>query len=92
MPKSLTVHYNKLWKILQEMGILENYFKRCEFLLGNLYTGQEATVRTGPGTTDWCTFSSVVDQSVAGQLGLIRVFLAHSSCRVHFQSLVFSSP
>ena len=38
------VDHNKLWKILKEMGI-------C--LLTNLYAGQEATVGTGHGTTDW---------------------------------------
>ena len=43
------VDHNKLWKILQEMGI--PYHLTC--LLRNLYTGQEATVRTGHGTTDW---------------------------------------
>ena len=43
------VDYNKLWKILQEMGI-PDYFT-C--LLKNLYAGQEATVRTGHGTMDW---------------------------------------
>ena len=43
------VDHNKLWKILQEMGI-PNYLT-C--LLRNLYAGQEATVRTGHGTTDW---------------------------------------
>ena len=41
------VDHNKLWKILQEMGIPDHR------LLRNLYTGQEATVRTGHGTTDW---------------------------------------
>ena len=41
--------HNKLWKILQEMGILEHL--TC--ILRNLYAGQEATVRTGHGTTDW---------------------------------------
>ena len=40
---------NKLWKILKEMGIPDHII--C--LLKNLYTGQEATVRTGRGTTDW---------------------------------------
>ena len=40
---------NKLWKILKEMGILHHL--AC--LLRNLYTGQEATVRTGHGTIDW---------------------------------------
>ena len=43
------VDYNKLWKILQEMGIPDHL--TC--LLRNLYAGQEATVRTGHGTTDW---------------------------------------
>ena len=44
MPKPLTV-----WKILKEMGIPDHL--TC--LLRNLYAGQEATVRTGQGTTDW---------------------------------------
>ena len=43
------VDQNKLWKILKEMGIPDHL--TC--LLRNLYAGQEATVRTGHGTTDW---------------------------------------
>ena len=43
------VDQNKLWKILKEMGIPD--YLTC--LLRNLYAGQEATVRTGHGTTDW---------------------------------------
>ena len=43
------VDHNKLWKILKQMGILDPL--TC--LLRNLYAGQEATVRTGYGTTDW---------------------------------------
>ena len=43
------VVHNKLWKILQEMGMPDHL--TC--LLRNLYAGQEATVRTGRGTTDW---------------------------------------
>ena len=43
------VDHNKLWKILKEMGIPDHL--TC--LLWNLYAGQEATVRTGHGTTDW---------------------------------------
>ena len=43
------VDHNKLWKILQEMGIPDQ--QTC--LLRNLYAGQEATLRTGHGTTDW---------------------------------------
>ena len=41
--------HNKLWKILKEVGIPDHL--TC--LLRNLYAGQEATVRTGYGTTDW---------------------------------------
>ena len=43
------VDHNKLWKILKEMGIPDHL--TC--LLRNLYAGQEATVRTEHGTTDW---------------------------------------
>ena len=43
------VDHNKLWKILKEMGI--PHHPTC--LFRNLYAGQEATVRTGHGTTDW---------------------------------------
>ena len=46
-PKPLTVDHNRLWKILKEMGIPDHL--TC--LLRNLYAGQEATVRTGHGTT-----------------------------------------
>ena len=49
MPKPLTVWITTNWKILKEMGIPDHL--TC--LLRNLYAGQEATVRTGYGTTDW---------------------------------------
>ena len=49
------VDHNKLWKILQEMGIPDHL--TC--LLRNLYVGQEATVRTGHGTTDWFQIGKV---------------------------------
>ena len=49
MPKPLTVWITINWKILKEMGIPDHL--TC--LLRNLYAGQEATVRTGHGTTDW---------------------------------------
>ena len=52
------VDYNKLWKILKEMGILDHL--TC--LLRNLYAGQEATVRTGHGTTDWFKIGKGVHQ------------------------------
>ena len=50
--------HNKLWKILKEMGIPDHLI--C--LLRNLYAGQEATVRTGHGTTDWFPIGKGVRQ------------------------------
>ena len=50
--------HNKLWKILKEMGIPD----RLTCLLRNLYAGQEATVRTGHGTTDWFQIGKGVHQ------------------------------
>ena len=58
MPKPLIVWHNKLWKILKEMGIPDHL--TC--LLRNLYAGQEATVRTGHGTTDWFQIGKGVRQ------------------------------
>ena len=52
------VDHNKLWKILKEMGIPDHLI--C--LLRNLYAGQEATVRTGHGTTDWIQIGKGVRQ------------------------------
>ena len=52
------VDHKKLWKILKEMRILDHL--TC--LLRNLYTGQEATVRTGHGTTDWFQIGKGVHQ------------------------------
>ena len=52
------VDSNKLWKILKEMGIPDHLI--C--LLRNLYTGQEATVRTRYGTTDWFQIGKGVRQ------------------------------
>ena len=52
------VDYNKLWKILKEMGIPHHL--TC--LLRNLYADQEATVRTGHGTTDWFQIGKGVRQ------------------------------
>ena len=44
-----SVDHNKLWKILKEMGITDH----LTYFLRNLYASQEATIRTGHGTTDW---------------------------------------
>ena len=58
MPKPLTVWITINWKILKEMGVPEHLI--C--LLRNLYAGQEATVRTGHGTTDWFQIGKGVRQ------------------------------
>ena len=50
------VDHNKLWKSLKEMGIPDH------LPLRNLYAGQEATVRTGHGTTDWSQIGKGVRQ------------------------------
>ena len=52
------VDHNKLWEILKEMGIPDHL--TC--LLRNLYASQEATVRTGHGTTDWFQIGKGVHQ------------------------------
>ena len=54
------VDHNKLWKILKEFRIPDNL--TC--LLRNLYAGQEATVRTGHGTTDWFQIGRGVRKAV----------------------------
>ena len=66
------VDHNKLWKILKEMGIPDHL--TC--LLRNLYAGQEATVRTGPGTTDWFQIGKGVRQGC---------ILSSCLCRVHHE-------
>ena len=52
------VDHNTLWKILKEMGLPDH----LTFLLRNLYAGQEATVRTGHGTTNWFQIGKGVRQ------------------------------
>ena len=52
------VDHNKLWKILKEMGIPDH----LTHLMRNLYAGQEATLRTGHGTTDWFQIGKGVHQ------------------------------
>ena len=69
------VDHNKLWKILKEMGILDHL--TC--LLRNLYAGQEATVRTGYGTTDWFQIGKGVHQ------GCILSPCLFNICRVHHE-------
>ena len=63
------VDHNKLWKILKEMGIPDHLI--C--LLRKLYTGQEATVRTGHGTTDWFQIGKGVRQGCILSLCLFNL-------------------
>ena len=65
------VDHNKLWKILEEMRIPDHLI--C--LLRNLYAGQEATVRTGHGTTDWIQIGKGVRQ---GCILSSRIFTLHA--------------
>ena len=62
--------HNKLWKILQEMGIPESL--TC--LLRNLYAGQEATVRTGHGTTNGFQIRKGVRQGCILSLCLFNLY------------------
>ena len=64
------VDHNQLWKILKEMGIPEHL--TC--LLRNLYAGQEATVRTGHGTTDWFQIGKGVCQGCILSLCLFSLY------------------
>ena len=64
---------NKLWKILKEMGIPDHL--TC--LLRNLYAGQEATVRTVHGTTDWFQIGKVVHQGCILSPSLFEMFSCH---------------
>ena len=69
-PKPLTVWITTNWKILQEMGIPDHL--TC--LLRNLYAGQEATVRTGHGTTDWFQTGKGVHQGCILPLCLFNLY------------------
>ena len=64
------VDHNKLWKILKEMGIPDHL--TC--LLRNLCTGQEATFRTGHGTTDWFQIEKGVHQGCILSLCLFNLY------------------
>ena len=64
------VDHNKLWTILQEMGIPD----QLTCLLRNLYAGQEATVRTGHGTRDWFQIGKGVRQACILSLCLFNFY------------------
>ena len=70
MPKPLTVWITTNWKILQEMGIPDHLI--C--FLRNLYAGQEATVRTGHGRTDWFQIGKGVHQGYILSLCLFNFY------------------
>ena len=70
------VCHNKLWKILKEMGIPDHL--TC--LLRNLYAGQEATVRTGHGTTDWFQIGKRVCQGCI--LSPCLTYMQSTSCKM----------
>ena len=67
------VDHNKLWKILKAMGIPDHL--TC--LLRNLYAGQEATVRTGHGTTDWFQ---------KGKKEYVKAVYCYPACLTYMQS------
>ena len=67
------VDHNKLWKILKEVGIPDHL--TC--LLRNLYAGQEATVRTGHGTTDWFQIGKGVCRGCILSLCLFNLYAEH---------------
>ena len=67
------VDHNKLWKILKEMGIPDH----LTYLLRNLYASQEATVRTGHGTTDWFQIRKGVCQCCILALCLFNLYAEH---------------
>ena len=72
MPKSLTVWITTHWKILKDMGIPDHL--TC--LLKKLYAGQEATVRTGNGTTDWFQIGK----------GVLKAVYCHPAYLTYIQS------
>ena len=72
MPKPLTVWITINWKILKDMGIPDHL--TC--LLRNLYAGQEATVRTGHGTTDWFQLGK----------GVLKAIYCHPAYLTYMQS------
>ena len=77
------VDHNKLWKILKEMGIPDH----LTHLLINLYAGQEATVRTGHGPTDWFQMGKGVHQSCILSPCLFNLYteyiMRNAGCKKH---------
>ena len=78
MPNPFTVWINKLWKLLQEMGIPDHL--TC--LLRNLYAGQEATVRTGHGIRDWFQIGEGVYVKAVYCYPAYLTYMQNTSCNV----------
>ena len=68
------VDHNKLWKILKEIGKPDHLI----FLLGNIYAGQEATVRNGHGTTDWFQIGKGVHQGCILSPCLFKLYAVYT--------------
>ena len=75
------VYHKKLWKTLQKMEITDHL--TC--LLRNLYAGQEATVRTGHGTMDWCQIEKGVHQGCILSPCLFNIYAEYimQNARLH---------
>ena len=82
------VDHHKLWKILQEMGIPDHL--TC--LLRNLYTGQEANLRTGHGTTDWFQIRKGIYQGYILSPCLFNLYAVPQSCPTLSNSMDCSLP
>ena len=88
MPKTLTVWITTNWKILQEMGIPDHL--TC--LLRNLYAGQEATVGTEHGTTDWFQIRKGVHQGCILSPCLFNLYAEFSSAQSFSHVRLFVIP
>ena len=73
MPKSLIVWITRNWKILKEMGLSDHL--TC--ILRSLYIGQEATVRSRHGTTDWFQIGKGIRQGCILSLFLFNLYLKY---------------
>ena len=82
------VDHNKLWKILKEMGILDH----LTYLLRNLYAGQEATVTTKHGTTDWSQIGKGVHQGYILSPCLFNLYAEFSLVQSLSHVQLFATP
>ena len=78
--------HNKLWKILKEVGIPD--YLIC--LLRNLYAGQEATIRTGHGTTDWFQIGKGIGEYIMSNAGLDEAQAGIMIARRNIKNLIYA--